>query len=111
MTATIAAPPLTISEADYMALIIDTALLLRWRVAHFRPAQTVKGWRTAMTGHPGWPDLSLARGGRVIVAEVKTQHGRLSVGQREWLAALGDVARVWRPADWPEVLAELRGAS
>lgn len=45
---------------------------------------------------PGFPDLVLARRGRIIFAELKTVTGRWGDRQREWLAALaGD-----DPSDW-----------
>jgi len=35
-----------LSEADFESRVVDFARLLGWRVAHFRPARTAKGWRT-----------------------------------------------------------------
>lgn len=96
------------TEEEYQQRIIDTALLRGWRVAHFRPAKTSRGWRTPMQGHTGFPDLVLARQGYVIVPEVKTDTGRLRPGQREWIDALGAHARLWRPRDWHDVEAELQ---
>lgn len=102
-----AALPLTISEADFQRTVIDLAVLSGWTVAHFRPARTDRGWRTAMSGHPGAPDLILARRGVVLLAELKRQHGRVSPQQRAWLAQLGDAGRLWRPSDWAEIVATL----
>ena len=64
-----------ISEADFTRQLIDLAHLTGWRVAHFRPAQTARGWRTPMSGDIGYPDLTLAKGGRLIVAELKAEGG------------------------------------
>jgi VRR-NUC domain-containing protein len=100
--------PLTISEAQLQRTVIDYALLRGWRCVHYRPARTIHGYRTALTGHPGAPDLLLARDGRILCIELKRQHGRLTPDQRLWLAALGGNARCWRPADWPQILEELR---
>jgi hypothetical protein len=106
---TTAALSLTLSEADWQQRVIDTAKVHGWRVAHFRPAMTQRGrWVTPMTGHPGFPDLVLARGGVLIVAELKRHGGKPTPQQREWLAALGGYGRLWRPTDWPDVLRELR---
>lgn len=97
------------SEADYVDRIVDTARTHCWHVAHFRPARTKNGsFRTPMQGDKGFPDLVLARGGRVILAEVKSDTGRLGPGQPEWLGAIGDYGRLWRPRDWQQVLDELR---
>lgn len=104
MTATL---PLTLSEASFQRTVIDYALLRGWRVAHHRPARTVHGWRTPVEGHPGVPDLILARDGRVLLVELKRQHGRPTPDQRLWLEALHGHGRIWRPGDWEEIMAEL----
>jgi len=60
---------------------------------------------------PGFPDLVIVVGGRILYREVKLGAGRLTAEQEEWLAALtaaGADAAVWRfPADWPAALREL----
>lgn len=89
------------SEQQLLDAVIDAAKLGGWRVCHVRPARTVNGWRTAYQGHAGLPDLILARGGVVLLAELKSQEGRVSTEQREWLAASGGV--VWRPAELARV--------
>lgn len=105
----------TVPEADFQRAVLDLAILLRWRVVHYRPVLRSLQWHgqtrrysTPLQGHPGAPDLILARDGRVILAELKTQRGRLSPAQRMWLTALGSHARLWRPSDWAEIVAELR---
>jgi hypothetical protein len=96
-----------LSEDDLKARVIDTAKLNGWRVHHGRPARTHAGWRTAVEGHAGLPDLVLARDGVVILAELKSQRGQPTDDQARWLAAAGVHARLWRPADWPDILAQL----
>jgi hypothetical protein len=95
------------TEDDFQRRIIDTARLHGWRLAHFRPARTARGWATPITGDVGFPDLVLARHGTVILAELKSDTGGLGPGQPEWLVAAGAHARLWRPVDWPAILAEL----
>lgn len=60
----------------------------------------------------GWPDLTLVRGERIVMAELKTESGRLSPAQAEWLERLRATGKVevfvWRPRDWPEIEDELR---
>ena len=61
----------------------------------------------------GFPDLCIVGSHGVIFRELKTDRGRLTPDQRDWLDRLAeagaDVA-VWRPADWPgRVLTELAG--
>lgn len=67
---------------------------------------------------PGFPDLVLMRPdpatgqARTLFVELKAQAGTVRPEQRAWLAGLrasGLDVRVWRPADWPTVLATLRG--
>lgn len=99
--------PLNMSEADWQRRVIDYAKLRQWLVAHFRPSRTQSGrWSTAMTGDIGYPDLTLARHGVVVLAELKTQHGVVTPGQKIWIAASG--AHLWRPSDWDEVVETLR---
>lgn len=102
---------LPMREADWTRTVIETAQLNSWRVAHFRPAQTAKGWRTPMSGNAGFPDLVLARGGDVLLAELKVASGRLSHEQRLWLDHLGPHGCVWRPADIDAVIARLKRVS
>jgi hypothetical protein len=114
VSATVAALPLTLSEAAFQTTVIDFALLRRWHVVHYRPAldrpqrqgQT-KHWATPLQGHPGAPDLLLARSGVALNVELKSQRGRLSPMQREWSAELGASYRCWRPSDWPAIVEEL----
>ncbi len=91
------------TEREFQDWIVGAARLLGWRVAHFRPAWTEKGWRTAGSyDAQGWPDLVLVRE-RIVFAEIKLERGRLSTGQVAWLDALGEAGQeiyVWRPTDW-----------
>lgn len=99
--------PPTISESDFTDVVIEIAMLRGWQVAHFRPCRTDKGWRTLMQGHVGYPDLTMARRGLVIFAELKTMKGRVSPSQRTWLDTLPN-AYLWRPADLDEIRKVLR---
>jgi hypothetical protein len=84
-------------------MVIDMAHLFGWRVAHFRKVQTHGRWMTAVAADgKGFPDLVLAKLGRVIFAELKTDKGRLSVEQELWLKELPDCV-VWRPRDWEQI--------
>ena len=84
-----------------------------WRLFHARPAQTQSGrWLTAQTGHIGFPDLVMAHPSRgVIFAELKSQVGRVSPGQRIWLNVLeaaGAECYVWRPSDFDAIKTRLQ---
>jgi hypothetical protein len=93
-----------ISEASHQSAVIELAQRTGWRVAHFRPAMTTKGWRTPVSGDgAGYPDLTLVRPPELLVVELKTEKGKLSAAQREWLQDLdmcGVEIHVWRPSAW-----------
>ena len=76
----------------------------------------VCGWRTYYTHDSrrspfGFPDLCLVRPPRLIMAELKSERGKLSPQQIEWLADLSRIACVecwvWRPSDWDRIVAAL----
>lgn len=100
-----------ISEKDFQLKIIEVAKVLGWRVVHFREARLANGRvLTPLQGHAGFPDLVLAKAGTVIVAELKSQHGYVSLDQRAWLSHLGEYGRLWRPSDWDAIYKELTAA-
>lgn len=94
------------SEAALQAAITELAKACGWRVYHTHDSRR---------SEPGFPDLVLERRRRMIFAELKTERGRLSATQREWLDALRSVpgiqVRLWRPSDWQSgrIETELRG--
>lgn len=99
--------PYALSEAAFQKQVIGLAHLHHWRVAHFCAAPTRKGtWSTPYQADAkGWPDLVLVKD-RVIYAELKTDKGRLSDHQGEWLDRLsnaGQTVFVWRPTDLPTI--------
>lgn len=108
---------LALSERDWQAQVLELAELYRWRVHHCRPAQTRSGrWSTPIQGDPGFPDLVLVRGGRVIFAELKTDNPRAQLGpeQARWRDALlgaGLEWFCWRPRHLDEVQETLAPAS
>ena len=92
------------SEADFQRAVTDALGLLGWRYCHQRPARTSRGWRTAISGDAGCPDLTCVRGDKILWLELKTEKGRLTQEQAKWLAALGSAGgsvHVVRPSDWP----------
>ena len=101
-----------VTERVWMRQVTDLAEMLGWSWAHFRPAQTSKGWRTPVSGPmgAGFPDLILCRGDRIIAAELKSQDGRLTPAQRVVLDTIGRAVPtyIWRPADLDAVAEALR---
>lgn len=96
------------TEAEFQQAVIDIAMLRGWKVAHFRPARTAKGWRTPVQGDRGFVDLVLARRGVVLLVELKSDKGRFGPGQQEWAAAIGDQYRIWRPSYITQIAEVLR---
>lgn len=108
-------PLLSATEAEFQNLVVEYAQIRGWLVMHTRPARTEKGWRTAIQGVPGFPDLVLVRAGRMVVAELKSEKGQLSPAQRLWREAFigpeGEpgsgpgsyVYYLWRPSDWETI--------
>ena len=93
------------------AQIVDLARVLHWRAVHHRPGRTASGYRTAITGDVGFPDVVVARAGALYVWECKRQLETVPGAQMAWIAALqlaGVDARVVRPSDWPTIEAVLR---
>jgi len=101
-----------ISEESFTNSVIEYAQLQGWLVHHDRPARTDKGWRTAIQGDAGFPDLVLLRGGLFIFAELKTGKGKVTAEQKRWMDAIrplpGVLKFVWRPDDWDEIELLLR---
>jgi hypothetical protein len=95
-----------VTERQLQQAVIEMARMLGWMVAHFRPAQTAKGWRTAVEGDgAGFPDLTLVRGPRLLFVELKRAGGSTAPAQQKWLHALQQTAaevHVWKPADWTD---------
>ena len=85
------------TEDELMAWVTDLARVRGWLVAHFRPARRKDGsWVTPILGSPGFPDLVLTRKGRVILAELKAERGRITAEQKAWLSEMVD----WDFEDW-----------
>jgi hypothetical protein len=98
-------------EAELQAAVIETARLFNWRVAHFRAARTKHGWRTPVAADgAGWPDLALAREGRLVFLELKAKGKRPTPEQEGWLGVLSSVpgveAHVVTESDWGSGMVE-----
>jgi len=59
----------------------------------------------------GFPDLCIAKEGRLIFAELKTEKGKLSAAQKDWLEILSATGAcevyLWRPSSWDEIVSAL----
>ncbi len=107
---------LDLPESEFTKLVIGFAECQGWTVYHQRPARTAQGWRTALQGRKGFPDLVMLRHGRLIVAELKSAKGTLSADQVWWRNEFrkcqvpwpNEPHYVWRPVDWPSIVEVLK---
>lgn len=94
------------TERAFQQQVIQLAQLKGWKVCHFRPARVIiKGvetWRTPLEGDRGCPDMILARGGVVLLWELKAEAGKVTAEEQEWLDASG--GKVMRPSNWAEIV-------
>jgi hypothetical protein len=93
---------LKMTEAQLQRTIVEAAQLLGWLVYHTYDSRR---------SHKGFPDLVLAREGRVIFAELKTAKGKVTGDQEQWLKRLQwtvTQAMVVRPGDLDDFLELLR---
>jgi hypothetical protein len=73
------------SEEQLVRAFLDLAARTGWRAVHYRPARTNQGWRTALEGHPGAPDIIAVHPSRgVLLVEAKSKTGRLRPDQEDW---------------------------
>ena len=98
-----------ISEATWQQTVIDLAERLQWRW-YAPPRNGIRRHGTVRTVPPGFPDLVLARGPRLVFAELKRETGKASEAQERWAEALTRASAEvyqWRPSDLDEVRAVL----
>lgn len=104
---------LAASEDELSVFVKDYSLLQGWRRIHHRAARKLNGdFYEPVEGDPGYPDWTLVRRGRLVVAELKSTTGRWRPGQQEWLEEMSHVpgceTYLWRPKDIPEIRRVLR---
>jgi hypothetical protein len=88
-------------EEHWLTWVVDYAV----RVAR-PPWERHYHTRNSKGSDSGFPDLVLLRPPRLVVAELKTETGRVTVAQWAWLddfAACGAESYVWRPSDRAEI--------
>ena len=100
-----------ISEETFTAQVVNIAMWFGWRVMHQRPARTKTGWRTAIMGHKGFPDIIALRENRRLMAELKAGKGKTTDEQENWLGSARSAdfeVYIWRPKDINEIERILR---
>jgi hypothetical protein len=87
------APAWQTSETAFQAKVVKYATEHGWMSYHT--------WKSANSS-PGFPDLVMIRGDRIVVAELKVGTNKVTKDQRAWLDAFdgaGIIPHVWRPDD------------
>lgn len=98
-----------VTEEQFQQQVFDLAHIYGWQVAHFRPARTAYGWRTAVSADgKGFPDTVMVKAGQpVIFAELKRKGGKPTLEQVQWMELLravpGVLVRLWQPDDFDEI--------
>ena len=85
------------TEDDLLVAVVRLLTIGHWRWHHVRRSDAA-----LQQGDPGWPDIVALRGGRLVVAELKSERGAYRTGQPERLAAftaVGAECFTWRPSD------------
>lgn len=89
------------SEKAFMATVVAYARLHGWLVYHTRDSRG---------SAEGYPDLTFARNGVVVFAELKLEGKMPTAEQWKWLGALPH-SHLWTPSSWPEIERVLGGKS
>ena len=96
------------AEAEFQRLVVEYAERRGWAVHH--AVDGAHNVRMNPSG-VGFPDLLLVRGEALMFAELKTDTGRASKAQLEWLERLercGQHCEIWRPRGWDDIERWLR---
>ena len=88
----LASDVIKVSEKDFEKQIRQLAKMFGWSYYH----PFLSKW-----SERGYPDVTLCRPPRLIMAELKSDKGKLSPAQAQWLWMLRKVpgieVRIWRP--------------
>lgn len=106
-----------VSEGDFQKIVVRAAVSFGWLVAHCRKVLVKSGadkfhYETPMA--PGWPDLTMAKAGLLVFAELKVGGNTRDGNQLVWGDLLSDVGGgvayyCWHLRHWPFILRLLKG--
>ena len=65
------------SEKDFQRAVVQLAELHSWRWQHLPDSRRIQG-------NPGFPDLFLAKGGKLLLIELKVGYNTLETAQELW---------------------------
>lgn len=87
-----------VAEKAFRQQVLELAQLYGWRCY----------WTwTSIHSPAGFPDLVLVRPPRLVIAELKTETGKLTAAQETWLVELAQTSvetAVWHPSDWEKIV-------
>ena len=78
------------NEKDLQSIVLNLARRYGWMIHHDLPAMGKNGrWATYTQGDVGFPDLVLVHPnkGQMFVVELKSERGKTTTSQDNWLAA------------------------
>ena len=104
--------PLQMTEAEFTNQLLAWAKTFGWRRFHVRSSGRMSNGKAipVVQGDKGFPDLVLAKPGRLVFAELKVGGNKARSEQTDWLdllAASNAECHVWTPAMWTQILAVL----
>lgn len=83
-----------INEKKFQKDIMDYAAEHGWLVHHCYSSKYCSG--------AGFPDLVMVRDGEILLVELKSETGRTSRKQMDWLQAYPHM-KIWRPSMWDKI--------
>lgn len=94
---------INITEKQFESQVKDLAKICGWKYYHT--------WRS-FHSPAGFPDCCIVRGTRLLFAELKSEKGKVSPAQQEWLDILKATGKcevyLWRPSQFDEIVEVLR---
>jgi hypothetical protein len=92
------------NETEWQKQVLKTAHTLGWHSMHIGRTGKHQAVGAKGTLGTGWPDLVLVKGGRMVIAELKTDASYLTEEQKRVISVLygvpGIEVHIWRPADF-----------
>ena len=90
-----------INEKAFQTIVVTTARENGWMVYH-----TYDSRKSA----PGFPDLCMVKNGFILFVELKTDKGKVTSAQRQWIEQFvrhqhqcqNSIVEIWRPHIWEE---------